>query len=248
LEDWWYSVTRGRREARAYDARRAFVREAAARGEAHVGSERDVHGLVREAAGSDLVGWEEIRDGVWTRPIGDGIRAVIRASALKGIRYQLLWGLSLAWVPHLTDTGTSLHRTAKSARLDLDEEGQFHGAAMSCEPGDGGSVIWLPGDVRNAWRTGFERASDLFARAGDAEAVLALAEEQLEDRWAMTVHMPGPVYVAAFTLAHLRREPEARAMLQRQRQKWYLHPDPPQARPGADEKLERALDRTLRRS
>ena len=52
----------------------------------------------------------------------------------------------------------------------------------------------------------------------------------------MTVHMPGPVYVAAFTLAHLGREPEARAMLERQRQKWYLHPDPPQARPGADEK------------
>jgi len=37
-------------------------------------------------------------------------------------------------------------------------------------------------------------------------------------------------------------------MLERQRQKWYLHPDPPQVRAGADEKLERALDRTLRRS
>ena len=51
-EDWWYSVTRGRREARAYYPRRAFVSEAAARGEAHAGSERDIHGLVREAAGS----------------------------------------------------------------------------------------------------------------------------------------------------------------------------------------------------
>ena len=85
-------------------------------------------------------------------------------------------------------------------------------------------------------------------RAADAEAVLALAEEQMEDRWAMTVHMPGPVYVAAFTLADLGREAEARAMLERQLHKWYLHPDPPQARPGVAEKLERALDRSLRRS
>ena len=248
MEDWWYWVTRGRRESRARDARWAFVAEAAARGEAHVGTERDIHGLLREAAGGDLAGWEEIREGVWTRPLAGGIRAVIRTHALKGMTHQLLWGLSLAWVPHLTATGTSLHRTAKSARLDLYEEGQFHDAAVTYGWGDDGSAIWLPTEVESAWRTGFERASDVFARAGDAEAVLALAENQLEDRWAMTVHMPGPVYVAAFTLAHLGRETEARAMLERQRQKWYLHPDPPQARPGADEKLERALGRALRRS
>lgn len=108
-------------------------------------------------------------------------------------------------MPHLTATGTSLHRTAKSARLDLYEEGQFHDAAVTNESGDEGSVIWLPAEVQRAWRVGFERVNDVFARAVDAEAVLALAEGQPEDRWAMTVHMPGPVYVAAFTLARLGR-------------------------------------------
>jgi hypothetical protein len=248
LEDWWYSLRRGRREVRAHDARRAFVREAAARGEAHVGSERDIHKLIRDAAGGDLAGWEQIREGAWTRPLAGGIRALICTRALKGMKHQLLWGLSLPWVPHLTATGSSLHRTAKSARLDLYEEGQFHDAAVTYEWGDDGAAIWLPTEVECAWRLGFERATDFFACAVDAEAVLALAQDQLEDQWVMTVHMPGPVYVAAFTLAHLGREIEARAMLERQRQKWYLHPDPPQARPAADEKLARALDRTLRQS
>ena len=76
--------------------------------------------------------------------------------------------------------------------------------------------------------------------------MLALAEAQMEDRWAMSVHMPGPVYVATFTLAHLGRADEARAMLDRQLQKWYLHPDAPQVRERAAEKMERALERTLK--
>ena len=216
------------------------------RGEAHVGRERDVYALMRTAAGNDLEGWEQIRDGAWTRPLADGIRALIRLGAMKGMTYQLYWGLSLAWVPHLTSTGTSLHRTAKSARLDLFEEGQFHDARVSFEWGGGGTVIWLAEDLERAWRIGFELANAFFARATGPEAVLTLAEEQMEDGWAMTVHMPGPVYVATFTLAQLGREAEARAMLDRQLQKWYLHPDAPQVREHAGEKLERALERTLK--
>ena len=213
---------------------------------AHVGRERDVYELMRTAAGDDLEGWEEIRDGNWTRPLVDGIRALIRLGAMRGVTYQLYWGLSLAWVPHLTSTGTSLHRTAKSARLDLFEEGQFREARVSFEWGDGDTVIWLPEDLERCWRTGFELANAFFARATGPEAVLALAEEQMEDRWAMSVHMPGPVYVATFTLAHLGREAEARAMLDRQLHKWYLHPDAPQVRDRAAEKMERALERTLK--
>jgi hypothetical protein len=53
----------------------------------------------------------------------------------------------------------------------------------------------------------------------------------LEDDWASGVHSPSPIYVIAFTLAHLGREAEARAAL---------------SKADTPEKLEPALERILR--
>jgi hypothetical protein len=217
------------------------VARALERGEAHVGTQRDVHDLTAEGLGEALASWERIADGTWTRPAGDGIRAVIRISPLRG-SYQLNWGLSLAWVPHLTTAGVRFHRTAKSARLDLYEEGQHHDASVRYAVREG-SFIFLPREVERAWSNASARAQPRFERATTPEAVLALAQEQLEDRWAMSVHVPSPLYVVAFTHARLGHAAQAREALAGELHKTYLHLPRAYARQDAAEKVQDALER-----
>jgi hypothetical protein len=229
--------------ARVRLASQKDVARALERGEAHVGTQRDVHELTADALGEALASWERIGDGRWTRPTGDGIRAVIRISPLRG-SYQLNWGLSLAWVPHLTAAGVRFHRTAKSARLDLYEEGQHQGARVPYTWHEH-SVVFLPRDIEPAWRNAADHAERLFERAATPEAVLALAQEQLEDRGAMAVHVPSPLYVVAFTHARLGRAAQARQALAGEFRKTYLHLPPAYDRQDAAQNVERALERVL---
>jgi hypothetical protein len=219
------------------------VAQALERGEAHVGTQRDVYALVAGALGDALASWERIAEGTWTRPTGEGIRAVIRVSPLRG-SYQLNCGLSLAWVPHLTTAGVRFHRTAKSARLDLYEEGQHHDASVRYTEREG-SFIFLPRNVERAWSNAAAHAEPRFERAATPEAVLGLAQEQLEDRWAMSVHVPSPLYVVAFTQARLGRAAQAREALAGELRKTYLHLPSAYARQDAAEKVQRALERVL---
>jgi hypothetical protein len=227
-----------------FEAHQAAVRAAYERGEAHAGTHRDIHDLVAAAAGADLEGWERIRDGAWTAPLADGIRGLVHLERLKGSSYRLNWGLSLAWVPHMTPTGTSLHRTARSAHRDLWEDGPTFVYAYI-----DGSVVYVPAEVERIWREAWPAAQAFFAAATTPEEVLALAERQVaEDGWAMTVHYPSPLHVVAFTQARLGRAEEARASLERELEKFYLYLPPAWDHPKARERLEKALARVLEAS
>jgi hypothetical protein len=77
--------------------------------------------------------------------------------------------------------------------------------------------------------------------------VLALAQRQVaDDGWAMTVHYPRPLYVVAFTQAHLGREEEARVELARELEKFYLYLPPAWNHPQAETRLTGALERVLK--
>ena len=165
----------------------------------------DVHGLFAAAAG--LAEWERVRPGRWTRPLAPEIRTVLDLERLKGMGYRLAWGLSLAWLPHLTATGTSLHRTAKAARLDLWE----FGPRLSYEFA-GDRVAWLPPEIEEVWLRCRVAAEALWDAARTPADVLAIAERQAaEADLERRSYHPNPDFVAAFTAARLGRAEAARA-------------------------------------
>jgi hypothetical protein len=177
----------------------------------------------------------------------------LKVAALKGASYTLCWGVSLAFVPHVTSTGTSLHRTAKSSRLDLwvdahivfddDRSGAGRNGRVAHWSGGDGIVWWVPEDFEALWNTCREPAYGWWERAQSPSGVLGVAREQLEDGWAMSVHYPSPLYVAAFTTARLGDAEGARLLMDGELQKWYLHmPDASQQRHGP-ERLREALER-----
>jgi hypothetical protein len=137
-------------------------RQAVADGRAVAGVQRDVYAHFRSAA-PELNDFDEVRDGLFTRPLHPEIRAVLKVAALKGASYTLCWGVSLAFVPHVTSTGTSLHRTAKSSRLDLwvdahiafddDRSGAGRNGRVAHWAGGDGIVWWVPEDFEALWNT-----------------------------------------------------------------------------------------------
>ena len=196
------------------------------------------------ASGDDLAGWERIRPNAWTTPLAPEIRALIGTERMKGMSYRLNWGLSLAWVPHMTSTGTSLHRTARSAHRDLWEDGpsvEYHFI--------GDETVFVPAAIERVWNEAWPQARAFFAKATSPEAILAMAERQVaEDGWAMTVHYPSPLYVVAFTQARLGRAGQARATLAREMEKFYLYLPPAWDHPKAEQRLSGALERMLKES
>jgi hypothetical protein len=227
-------------------------RNAVADGRAVSGVQRDVYAHFRSAA-PELEEFEEVRDGLFTRPLHPEIRAVLKVAALKGASYTLCWGVSLAFVPHLTSTGTSLHRTAKASRLDLwvdahvaldsDLSGGGPGGRVTYRSLGDGTVWWVPEDFDGLWGPCRELAHAWWERVQTPSGVLEVAREQLEDRWASSVHDPSPLYVAAFTTARLGDAERARLLLERDLENWSSHMPDVWQHSEAPERLREVLER-----
>ncbi len=191
MRRWLQERREDRERAAAIAEHEAMTREAIEHGEAHLGTVADVHGLLAAAAG--LAEWEAVRAGRWTRPLAPEIRAVVELERMKGMSYRLAWGVSLAWLPHLTSTGTSLHRTAKSARLDLWEFGPRLRYEFA-----GDRIAWVPSEIEAIWQRCRPAAEALWAAADSPEGVLSTAERQaaeadLERRSRAAFPPPEPV-------------------------------------------------------
>ena len=151
------------------------------------------------------------------------------------------------------DVYAHFRATAKSSRLDLWVDAHIalgnelsgtgpEGRVTYRSLGDG-SVIWLPEDFAVLWSACRGLAYAWWERVQTPSGVLGVAREQLEDGWAMSVHYPSPLYVAAFTTARLGDAERARQLLERELQKWYLHmPDASQQHQAPD-RLREALER-----
>jgi len=65
-------------------------------------------------------GFEAVAPRRWVRSTRASIRDLLELQALKGMSYCPMWGISLDFVPHVTNRGdVKWHRSAKSARFDL---------------------------------------------------------------------------------------------------------------------------------
>jgi hypothetical protein len=66
-------------------------------------------------------GFETVAPRRWVRSTRTPIRDLLEIQAGKGVGYSPMWGFSLDFVPHVTTSGEiKWHRTAKSARFDLE--------------------------------------------------------------------------------------------------------------------------------
>ena len=66
-------------------------------------------------------GFESVAPRLWVRSSRAPIRDLLKIQAGKGVGYSPMWGFSLDFVPHVTTGGEiKWHRTAKSARFDLE--------------------------------------------------------------------------------------------------------------------------------
>lgn len=66
-------------------------------------------------------GFEPVAPRRWVRSTRAPIRDLLEIQAGKGVSYSPMWGFSLDFVPHVTRSGEiKWHRTAKSARFDLE--------------------------------------------------------------------------------------------------------------------------------
>lgn len=68
--------------------------------------------------GDDFI---RLKPGFLARSVTDEIIQVMRLQLGKGMSCNFIWGVSLAWLPHIFEPRPRFHRTLKSARFDLFE-------------------------------------------------------------------------------------------------------------------------------
>jgi hypothetical protein len=82
----------------------------------------EFNGAIAQTLGAALAshGFEPVAPRRWVRSSRTPIRDLLELQALKGMSYCPMWGISLDFVPHVTNRGEiKWHRSAKSARFDL---------------------------------------------------------------------------------------------------------------------------------
>ncbi|HEX6875662.1 MAG TPA: hypothetical protein VF165_08390 [Nocardioidaceae bacterium] len=157
--------------------------------------------LLAAAAAVLTAQMQQVRPAVWVRPLGAEHWAVLAVKALKGAQYDLVYGVSCAWVPHVEGDALRWHRTPRRPRLDLWED-HFTAVAPARR--------WVTGlhGRRTASKQAAglaqqvsERAPAWWSTVSSPEGILEEARRQAAAP--LQVHSPPPRYVAAFTLARL---------------------------------------------
>jgi hypothetical protein len=64
-------------------------------------------------------GFMQVRPGFYGCTVDKDITRIVKLQKLKGAKFTLWWGLSLAYMPHEWSRGVHWHSTLKSARPDL---------------------------------------------------------------------------------------------------------------------------------
>jgi hypothetical protein len=165
---------------------------------------------------------ELVKRGLYVKVVSDDITNVLKLEAWKGASYSWSWGVSLAYVPAKLEKRLVFHRTVKSARLDLWEDGR------SVAEREGGN--WRDPltdlistkrrarkDVKHATTWTLPRAKGWWNSASTLEGVLEIARDQVsrEPFVIDEIKWPRPQLIVILTLARLGRVSEAREELAR---------------------------------
>ena len=182
-----------------------------------------VYRLFEEIGQPERLGFTTIRAGLYGKVINDDLTHLVKLQALKGASYSLWWGLSLPWIPHSWQTQLHWRRSFKAARLDLFETPYDYFPATMTDWREGESYIahtlngevYLKETLRVMWAKLHQAVTRWFAGVESLKAVLGLADEQTQRRWAGALHYPNPVMIYAFTLGRLGHTEAARTALNR---------------------------------
>jgi hypothetical protein len=142
-------------------------------------------------------------DYTWLAP-GGPIRRYLQFCLLKGASASLLWGVSLAFMPHFQGKKLGWHRTFRNAKVDLFEISTDY-LPVSTERGKAlADLLYGEAEARRtiAALLKQERAKirRWFERAGTEQGLLEIAVEQMQ-KPPVLLHWPSPVYVLAFLQA-----------------------------------------------
>jgi hypothetical protein len=105
-------------------------------------------------------GFVRAGDMKWVRSRGPVIRDVILVYALKGGMYTTRWGVSLDFVPHITNDVLRWHRSPTSARIDLGYDpldfidgriGAFNARPPTDDPAFEPLSLVDPAQARTSW-------------------------------------------------------------------------------------------------
>jgi hypothetical protein len=128
-------------------------------------------------------GFELARPFLWVRDLSEEHRAVIKIGELTGAQYDVVYGISCRWVPHLAAGRYRWHRTVKQARLDLWVD---HFSEQS-KPRQWIDALYGVSTLRAAaavtTRQVAEQAPRWCAQVADLPGVLAEARRQAEFRY-----------------------------------------------------------------
>jgi hypothetical protein len=164
----------------------------------------------------DRLGLSPVRRGLYALPQSADITSILRLESWKGGTYSLSWGVSLAYVPNKLASKLVFHRTFKSSRFDLWEDGRSVAEREGCDWREF-LVSVLDGerqarqDLSRAVAWTHPRAQAWWREAATLEGVLGLASVQVRRRPHVIddLHWPRPHLVMILTLACLGRREEA---------------------------------------
>jgi len=142
-----------------------------------------------------------VRPGVWAIPLSDEHRAMLSIQAYKGGTFELEYGVSCRWVPHLEGKRWRWHKTLKQSRRDL----WVDHFTLDAPPRHAISHLHDLEHLRKQAEMARDTVAPLARRWWDSVATAqgVLTEALRQEPARGVVHWPHPSLVAAFSMARL---------------------------------------------
>jgi hypothetical protein len=146
---------------------------------------------------------DAVRPGMWATSLSDEHRALLRIQPYKGGVFELEYGISCSWIPHLEGNRWRWHRTLRQSRLDL-WVSHFTVDAPPCHHiSHLHGLDYLRRQAEQALEAVAPLARHWWESVTEIPGVLAEARRQENSVGAGSIHWPRPGLVTAFTLCRL---------------------------------------------
>jgi hypothetical protein len=157
-------------------------------------------------------GMEAVRPAVWVTSLSDEHRALLCIQPYKGAVFELEYGISCSWIPHLEGNRWRWHRTVRQSRRDL-----WVSHFTVDAPSRPISHLYGVDHLRRQAEEALEAVAPLARHWWDTvtaiPGVITEARRQENAGGALSIHWPRPGLVTAFTLCRLGDLPAAKRHL-----------------------------------